>query len=156
MNLNSTILGQSISFFLFVWFCMKYIWPPILITIEKRQKDISDSLNFVKKEKENLKIDQEKVKKEIKNQRQAALNLLNEAKKQRNIILEEARKSAEKEKNKFMIKARSDIDLERIKMQEELTQYVGKIAISIAEKVIQRSIKKNENNDIMKELINRL
>nr|AAO45906.1 ATP synthase subunit b [Buchnera aphidicola] len=156
MNLNSTILGQSISFFLFVWFCMKYIWPPILITIEKRQKNISDSLNFVKKEKENLKIDQEKVKKEIKNQKQAALNLLNEAKKQRNIILEEARKSAEKEKNKFMIKARSDIDLERIKMQEELTQYVGKIAISIAEKVIQRSIKKNENNDIMKELINRL
>ncbi|MCW5196974.1 F0F1 ATP synthase subunit B, partial [Buchnera aphidicola (Pemphigus obesinymphae)] len=31
MNLNSTILGQSISFFLFVWVCMKYIWPPILI-----------------------------------------------------------------------------------------------------------------------------
>lgn len=156
MNLNSTILGQAISFFLFVWFCMKYIWPPILITIEKRQKNISDSLNFVKKEKENLKIDQEKIKKEIKNHREAALNLINEAKKQRNIILEGARKNAEKEKDKFMIKARSDIDLERMKMKEELTQHVGNIAILMAEKVIQRSIKKNENNDIIKELITRL
>ena len=55
MNLNATIFGQAISFFLFVWFCMKYIWPPIILAIETRQKKIEDTLISSKKiEKESL------------------------------------------------------------------------------------------------------
>ncbi|ETJ20958.1 F0F1 ATP synthase subunit B, partial [Escherichia coli] len=30
MNLNATILGQAIAFVLFVLFCMKYVWPPLM------------------------------------------------------------------------------------------------------------------------------
>ncbi|CAL4041918.1 F0F1 ATP synthase subunit B [Buchnera aphidicola] len=153
MNLNSTIIGQAISFFLFVWFCMRYIWPPILMTIEKRQKYISDNLNFVKKERESLKLDQDKIKKEIEDQKKEALKMINEAKKQRNIILEEARINAEKERNILMLKAHSDILLERVKLREELSRQVGGIAFLMAEKILQRSIKKNENNDIINELI---
>ena len=156
MNLNATVLGQAISFFLFVWFCMKYIWPPIITVIEKRQKDISDSLNFVKKERENLKFDQEKMKKEIKNQKEEVLMLINQAKQQRNIILEEAKINAEKERKKIILQAHSEILLEREKIRKELRQQVSRLAIIIAEKIIQRSVKKNENNDIINELITRL
>ena len=42
MNMNATILGQAIAFILFVWFCMKYVWPPLMAAIEKRQKEIAD------------------------------------------------------------------------------------------------------------------
>jgi len=156
VNLNATVLGQAISFFLFVWFCMKYIWPPIITVIEKRQKDISDSLNFVKKERENLKFDQEKMKKEIKNQKEEVLMLINQAKQQRNIILEEAKINAEKERKKIILQAHSEILLEREKIRKELRQQVSRLAIIIAEKIIQRSVKKNENNDIINELITRL
>ncbi len=44
MNLNATILGQAIAFVLFVLFCMKYVWPPLMAAIEKRQKEIADAL----------------------------------------------------------------------------------------------------------------
>ncbi|KZH94882.1 hypothetical protein AWG50_18895 [Escherichia coli] len=44
MNLNATILGQAIAFVLFVLFCMKYVWPPLMAAIEKRQKEIADGL----------------------------------------------------------------------------------------------------------------
>ena len=44
MNLNATILGRAIAFILFVWFCMKYVWPPLMAAIEKRQKEIADGL----------------------------------------------------------------------------------------------------------------
>lgn len=44
MNLNATILGGAIAFILFVWFCMKYVWPPLMAAIEKRQKEIADGL----------------------------------------------------------------------------------------------------------------
>ncbi|MDE5285330.1 MAG: F0F1 ATP synthase subunit B, partial [Buchnera aphidicola] len=36
MDLNATIFGQALSFIFFVWFCMKYIWPPIILAIETR------------------------------------------------------------------------------------------------------------------------
>lgn len=44
MNLNATILGRAIAFVLFVLFCMKYVWPPLMAAIEKRQKEIADGL----------------------------------------------------------------------------------------------------------------
>lgn len=65
MNLNATILGQAISFFLFVFFCMKYIWPPIIFAINSRQKEISNSLLHVKIKKQELDSYREKINNEI-------------------------------------------------------------------------------------------
>ena len=30
MNFNATLIGQSITFIVFVWFCMRFVWPPIM------------------------------------------------------------------------------------------------------------------------------
>ena len=51
MNLNATILGQAIAFVLFVLFCMKYVWPPLMAAIEKRQKEIADGLSSAERAK---------------------------------------------------------------------------------------------------------
>ncbi len=51
MNLNATILGQAIAFVLFVIFCMKYVWPPIMAAIEKRQQEIADGLSSAERAK---------------------------------------------------------------------------------------------------------
>ena len=40
MNINFTLIGQLIAFAVFVMFCMKYVWPPLLAAIEDRQKTI--------------------------------------------------------------------------------------------------------------------
>ncbi len=44
MNLNATILGQIIAFFLFAWFCQAVVWPPIVKALADRQKRIADGL----------------------------------------------------------------------------------------------------------------
>jgi len=54
VNLNATILGQAIAFVLFVLFCMKYVWPPIMAAIEKRQKEIADGLSSAERAKKDL------------------------------------------------------------------------------------------------------
>ena len=45
MNFNFTLIGQLLAFILFVWFCMKYVWPPLLGVLEEREKEIADGLN---------------------------------------------------------------------------------------------------------------
>ena len=44
MNINATLIGESIAFIVFVIFCMKFVWPPIMAAIEDRQKTIADGL----------------------------------------------------------------------------------------------------------------
>ncbi|WP_343377697.1 F0F1 ATP synthase subunit B [Buchnera aphidicola (Formosaphis micheliae)] len=153
MNINATILGQAISFFIFVWFCMKYVWPPILNIIEKRQKDIIDSLDFVKKEREKLAIDKEMIQKEINNKKEEAVKIINLAYKQRDIILEKSKKNAELVSKNIFLKSKVEIIKEQHKVKEELYQYVAKLAIKMAEKVMKQSISKNNNNDTINQLI---
>ena len=45
MNLNLTLLGQLIAFLIFVWFCMKFVWPPITAAMAERQKKIAEGLD---------------------------------------------------------------------------------------------------------------
>ena len=45
MSINLTLIGQAISFAIFVWFCMKFIWPPLTSALEQRRKTISDGLS---------------------------------------------------------------------------------------------------------------
>ncbi|HBO37818.1 MAG TPA: ATP synthase F0 subunit B, partial [Pasteurellaceae bacterium] len=45
MNINATLFGQTIAFVIFVWFCMKYVWPPIIKAIEERQSSIANALS---------------------------------------------------------------------------------------------------------------
>ncbi len=44
MNINLTLLMQAIAFGVFIWFCAKFIWPPLMRAIETRQTQIADGL----------------------------------------------------------------------------------------------------------------
>ncbi|HYS58004.1 MAG TPA: F0F1 ATP synthase subunit B, partial [Burkholderiales bacterium] len=44
MNLNFTLIAQALAFALFIWFTVKFIWPPLMRAIEQRQKQIADGL----------------------------------------------------------------------------------------------------------------
>ena len=40
MNINMTFVIQMIAFGIFVFICMRFLWPEILKTISERQKEI--------------------------------------------------------------------------------------------------------------------
>ena len=44
MNINLTLIGQSLAFVVFVWFCMKLVWPPIVTALNDRKTKIADGL----------------------------------------------------------------------------------------------------------------
>ncbi len=75
MNLNATILGQAIAFILFVAFCMKYVWPPIMAAIEKRQKEVADGLASAERAKKDLDLAQATATDQLKKKRKKMLRL---------------------------------------------------------------------------------
>ena len=81
MNINATLIGQLIAFMVFVWFCMKYVWPPLLEAIEKRQKDIADGLAKSEKGQKELELAQNKATEQLKEAKTQAAEIIEQAKK---------------------------------------------------------------------------
>jgi len=152
VNLNATILGQAISFVLFVWFCMKYIWPPVISAIESRQKEIKDALISSQKAKDELYIIQKKINKNIIEAKEKASLILNEANKQKVLILEEARKNALEESKKIFLNTESEIQIAVMRARRNLHKEVVDLSISMAEKIIKKNISKDDNQNLLHEL----
>ncbi|MFS1538784.1 MAG: F0F1 ATP synthase subunit B [Candidatus Phlomobacter fragariae] len=156
MNLNATILGQAIAFVLFVLFCMKYVWPPIIAAIEKRQKEIAGGISSAERAKKNLDLAKADATERLRKAKTEAQIIIEQANKQRVQIIEEAKAEAETERNKIVTQAQVEIDTERKRAREELRKQVAMLAISAAEKIIERSIDVAANSDIVDKLVNKL
>ncbi|GBU13040.1 MAG: F0F1 ATP synthase subunit B [Rahnella inusitata] len=153
MNLNATILGQAIAFVLFVLFCMKYVWPPIMAAIEKRQKEISEGLSSAERAKKELDLAQADATDQLKKAKAEAQVIIDQANKRKAQIVDEAKTEAEQERNKIVAQAKAEIDAERQRAREELRKQVGILAIAGAEKIIERSVDEAANSDIVDKLV---
>ncbi|MGV6988058.1 F0F1 ATP synthase subunit B [Testudinibacter sp. P80/BLE/0925] len=153
MDINATLIGQSIAFLLFVWFCMKFVWPPIIKAIEERQAGIANALasaEAAKQEQADTKVLLEQELNAAKKQAQEIIDLAN---KRRNEILDEVRSEAESVKAKIIEQGYAEVQAERKRAQEELRVKVASLALAGAEKIVGRSIDEAANSDIIDKLV---
>ena len=153
MNLNATILGQAIAFVLFVLFCMKFVWPPIMAAIEKRQKEIADGLSSAERAKKDLDLAKADAGEQLAKAKAEAQVIIESANKQRTQMIEDAKAEAEQERSKIVAQAQSELDAERKRAREELRKQVAMLAIAGAEKIIERSVDEAANSDIVDKLV---
>ncbi|MFB6435058.1 MAG: F0F1 ATP synthase subunit B [Candidatus Malihini olakiniferum] len=156
MPVNATILGQAIAFVLFVWFCMKFVWPPLMAAIEKRQKEIADVLISAERAKTDLKLAQANAIDQLKKAKAEAKVILEKADKRSAQILDEAKAEAEAERNKIVALAQTEIEAECKRAREELRKHVVMLAIASAEKIIERSVDEAANSAIVDKLVSEL
>ncbi|MGP1939560.1 MAG: F0F1 ATP synthase subunit B [Arsenophonus sp. ET-DL9-MAG3] len=156
MNINATIIGQAISFFFFVLFCMKYIWPHIMAVIEKRQKEIADNLSSAEQVKKNSELIKASAEEQLKKAKTKAQVIIEQANKQRVQMIKDAKIEAETERKRIVTKAQIEIDVMFKRSREELRKQVAMLVILGAEKIIERSINIAANNDIIDKLIKEL
>lgn len=153
MNINATLLGQAIAFAMFVWFCMKYVWPPLMAAIEARQKLIADGLTQAERAGKDLELARAKATEKLKEAKAQATEIIEQANKRHAQIVEEAKAEGETERQKIIAQGEAEVDAERNRAREELRQQVSALAIAGAEKIIKRSIDKEANSDIIDKLV---
>jgi len=153
VNINATLIGQTIAFIIFVWFCVKYVWPPIIKAIEERQGQIANALasaEAARKEQADNKVLAEQ---EISKAKVQAQEILDAANKRRNEVLDEVKAEAEELKAKIIAQGYAEVEAERKRVQEELRLKVASLAVAGAEKIVGRSIDEAANNDIIDKLV---
>ncbi|QJC29687.1 F0F1 ATP synthase subunit B [Enterobacteriaceae endosymbiont of Plateumaris pusilla] len=158
MNINATIIGQAITFILIVIFCMYYIWPPIILAIKNRQKEIKDKLLFIDKAKKDIAIAENNIYLEKNKAHKEYKIIIKKAQKLSNKIINEAYIESKKIHKTIIKEAKREIEYEYILAHESLKKETVKIAISIAEKIIEDTLKNNKNyeNNLFNSFINKL
>ena len=149
MNINATLLGEMIAFIVFVLFCMKYVWPPIMGAIEERQKKIADGLQAAERAAKDLDLAQANASDQLKEAKRTATEIIEQANKRKSQILDEAREEAQAERQKILAQAEAELEAERNRARDELRKQVATLAVAGAEKILERSIDKDAQKDIL-------
>ncbi len=153
MNFNATLIGQMITFALFVWVCMKYIWPPLMTVLEERNKRIADGLAAAQQGQKDLEEAQTKVTDSLNDAKTQAQEIINQAQKRANEIVDEAKESAREEADKIKAAASTDIEQQVTAAREQLRQEVSVIALAGAEQILKREVDAKAHADVLDELV---
>ncbi|AOL99995.1 F0F1 ATP synthase subunit B [Cobetia marina] len=152
MNLNLTLIGQAIAFAVFVFFCMKYVWPPVTQALAERQKKIADGLDAASRATRDLELAQEKASETLRESKEEAASIIEQAHKRSNQMIEEAREAARAEGERMVAQARAEITQEINQAKDELRGQVASLAVIGAERILESSIDEAKHRELIDKL----
>jgi len=152
MNINATLIGQAIAFFLFVVFCMKFVWPPILEALSARKAKIADGLAAAEHGKREQELAEARAKELLRQAKEQAAEIIGRADRRASEIVEEARDDAKTEGARLMTVAQSEIEQEVNRVKEDLRGQVVSVALAGAGKILAREVDESAHAELLSKL----
>lgn len=152
MNINLTLIAQLISFAVFVWFTMKYVWPPMIKAMEERKARIADGLAAAERGVHEKELAQQAALEKLHEAKQQSAEIVSRAEKRAAEIVDEAKDQARVEGERILTAAKAEIDQEANKAREALRTKVAELAVMGAEKILRKEINAEAHNDIVDSL----
>jgi F-type H+-transporting ATPase subunit b len=140
MNFNLTLIGQMITFAVFVWFTMTYVWAPIVKALEERKGKIAEGLAAAERGHQEKALGEQRALELMKEAKSQASEILSQAQKRATEIIEDAKSDARGEGQRIVIAAQAEIERETNRAREELRERVSTLAVAAAEKILQKEI----------------
>lgn len=152
MDINATLIGQMLAFVVFVWFCMKFVWPPILGAMAEREQKIADGLAAADRASHDLELAQEKAVERMKEAKEQAAGIVDAANKRANQLIEEAKQAAVAEADRVKLAAQAEIEMEANRAREQLRKQVAALSLAGAEKVLGAAIDRQAHSELVEKL----
>jgi len=153
MNMNATLVLQSIAMMIFVWFCMKFIWPPILQAMDARRERIADGLAASDRAEQELEAAKAEVDAQIRKAKDTASEIVDQANQRHNQILDQAQEEALAERKRQVAAAEADIAQAANQAREALRAQVAALAVAGAERLLEKEIDANAHRELLDKLI---
>lgn len=156
MNINATLIGQAIAFAIFIAFCMKYVWPPIMQALEERKKKIADGLAAAERGRHEQELAEKRAQQVIHEAKNQAGEIVSQAQRRGNEIVDEAKTNARTEGERILTSARAEIDQEANRVRDELRTQVSAVAVAGASKILGREIDDKAHIELLDELVSQI
>jgi F-type H+-transporting ATPase subunit b len=152
MNINLTLIGQSIAFAVFVWFCLKFIWPPIITALNARKARIADGLAAADEGLKAKERADDEVAEALREVREQAKDIIANAQKRADQMVEEAKISARSEGDKLLELAKGDVEQQVNEARENLRKDVVALALTGAEQVLMQEVDADKHTEALNKL----
>ena len=153
MNINFTLIGQMITFAIFSWFTMTYVWPMLEEALKERSKKIADGLSAAKEGHEILAKSKEQASIEIQQAKKTANDIITSANNQVVNLMEDAKKEARKESDNMIRTAKVHIQQETNQARANLQNEVVSLVVKGVEKILSKSINSKDHVEIISKII---
>ncbi len=153
MNINLTLVVQMLVFAVFVWFTMRFVWPPLVKAMEERQEKIADGLAAAERGRRELELAQHRAKDEMKQAKVQSADIVEKANRRAAQIIDEAKDDARQESQKLAKIAEEHISQEVNRAKDGLRKQVAALAIAGAERILVREIDEQANRALLDNLI---
>ncbi len=141
-----------ISFAVFIYLTMRFVWPPIVAAMEERQKTIADGLSAADRAGKDLELAQEKATQNLREAKNQAADIIEQAKKRSDQMVDEAKDQAREEGERIVTAAKAEIEQEVNRAKEQLRGQVAQLSIVGAEKILQASVDQNAHSAMLDKL----
>ena len=134
------IIWQLIIFVLLFLLLSKLAWKPILSSLKEREKSIQDALDTAENtraEIAKLKADNVNLLREARDERD---KMLRDAREAGNRLKEEAQLAAKKSADKIIEDARAAINIEKQAAMKDIRIQVSNFSLEIAEKLLKKNL----------------
>jgi len=153
MNINATLILQSIAMMIFVWFCMKFIWPPLLKALDERRERIAEGLAASDKAEKELEAAKVTVEQQIREARDRAGEIVDQANQRHTQIVDQAKEDAIAERKRQVSAAEADITQAANQAREELRATVASLAVLGASKILEKEVDAERHRELLDKLI---
>jgi F-type H+-transporting ATPase subunit b len=156
VNINLTLIGQSLTFIVFVWFCWKFIWPFLIDAMRERQKTIAEGLASAERAGKDLELAQEHATDQLREAKDEAREIIEQARARATQMIEEAKGDAAEEGERVKLAAQADIEQDMNRAREALRGDVATLVVAGAEKILGESIDQSRHVELLKQLSGQL
>lgn len=152
MNLNLTMWYQAGVFFILALFTMKFVWPPLIGAIDARRQKIADGLAAADLGQAKMQDAEKRVQVELAGAREEGLKHVASAEKRAQLIVEDAKNTANAEAARIIAAAKAEADNQVTKAREELRDQVATLAVKGAEQILKREVNASAHADLLNQL----
>ena len=152
MNINLTLIMQAIGFGLFIWFCAKFVWPPMMRAVETRQRQIAEGLQAGEDGRKSLVTAEKRVADMIAEARSKAGEIVATGEKFKAETIGQAKVEAQAERDRIVAAAKAEAAQEYQMAREQLRNQVADLAVAGAAKILQREIDPRAHAQLLDEI----
>jgi len=137
---SSLIFWEILSFGILLWVLYKYAFPPILETLDLRERKIRESLEQAERHRVEAERRMQEYEMKLAAASREAEVVLTQAKERAQRLLDENEQRLVAEADRVKADATREIDQERRKAIQEIRNQATDLALLVAERVIERSL----------------
>ncbi len=156
MEINITLIGQMITFVLFVWFTLKFVWPPIMKALSDRQRKLAEGLAAADQAQQSLVQANLEAEQCVQDAKRQAMTIIEQAQQKAQRLHEDAQFEGRHLIERMQASAKQDIDRQRRVAEQELKNEVANLAVRCAEKIIHQHLSLHGQEALMQQLVHEI